>query len=360
MPLIWCSVSGHGYGHAAQVVPVLNELGRLTPGLKTIIRTTVPSQFFDGRLDVEWELSQAQQDIGCIQRGPLTIDVEETWAEHFRFHANWDKRIHEEEQAIRSRNPDFLLSDISYLAIEAGNRAGVSAIGLCNLSWDLVLEPYHDPTNHKQAEALKLIQCAYGKTELILRPTPGLPMKSFRKTVKVGPIAHPLKPARSRLSEMVGATPGERLVLVGFGGIALESLPFDHMEQLTGYRFIIGGPVPDYCNRAHSVSAIPLPFGSLFAATDILVTKPGYNMIVEAVAQKKPVIYVKRHNFADEESLVHYLHRYGRGIELSAEDFAAGRWLDALESTQSLPQPAEAAPLPTGAAEAAQILAGYL
>ena len=26
MPYIWCAISGHGYGHAAQVVPVLNAL----------------------------------------------------------------------------------------------------------------------------------------------------------------------------------------------------------------------------------------------------------------------------------------------------------------------------------------------
>lgn len=360
MALIWCSISGHGYGHAAQVVPVLNELGRLVPGLKAVLRTTAPPQFFQGRLDCEWEISPVQQDIGCVQHGPLTIDVDATWAEHFRFHADWDKRIHEEEQAIRSRNPDFLLSDISYLAIEAGNRVGVPAIGLCNLSWDLVLEPYHDPTNHKQVEALRLIQHAYGKAELMLRPTPGLPMTSFRKTVEIGPIAYPLKAERPRLSEIVGATPGERLVLVGFGGIALESLPFDRMEQLTGYRFIVSGPVPDYYNRAHSISAIPLPFGSLLAAADILVTKPGYNMIVEAVAQKTPVVYVRRHNFADEESLIHYLHRYGLGIELPAEDFTAGRWLKALETIQSLPQPVEAAPPPTGAADAADILAKLL
>ena len=26
MPVVWCSISGHGFGHAAQVVPILNEL----------------------------------------------------------------------------------------------------------------------------------------------------------------------------------------------------------------------------------------------------------------------------------------------------------------------------------------------
>ena len=47
MPVIWSAISGHGYGHAAQVVPVLNELGRLIPNLKTILRSTVSATFFE-------------------------------------------------------------------------------------------------------------------------------------------------------------------------------------------------------------------------------------------------------------------------------------------------------------------------
>ena len=70
MPLIWCSISGHGYGHAAQVAPVLNALGRLVPNLTAILRTTVPAGFFESRLSIPWQLSAAQQDVGCIQDGP--------------------------------------------------------------------------------------------------------------------------------------------------------------------------------------------------------------------------------------------------------------------------------------------------
>jgi hypothetical protein len=82
LPLIWAAISAHGFGHAAQVVPVLNALGRLVPDLRVILRTTVPASFFNDRLMIPWELSASQQDIGCIQNGPLTIDVEATWREH--------------------------------------------------------------------------------------------------------------------------------------------------------------------------------------------------------------------------------------------------------------------------------------
>ena len=79
MPLIWCAISGHGYGHAAQVVPVLNALGVLVPGLTAVLRTTVPSSFFRDRLTIPWDLQPVQQDVGCIQDGPLKIDIDATW-----------------------------------------------------------------------------------------------------------------------------------------------------------------------------------------------------------------------------------------------------------------------------------------
>jgi hypothetical protein len=360
MALIWCSISGHGFGHAAQAVPVLNELGRLIPGLTVFLRTTVPPQFFDGRLEIPWELSQAQQDIGCIQLGPLHIDIPATWVEHERFHRNWPARVEEEIQAVRAKKPDLLLSDISYLAIEAGARAGLPTVGLCNLSWDLVLEPFIDHHNPNQAATLQLIRQAYAQAELMIRLSPGVPMKAFRKVLDIGPVARPLPENSQQIRNLLGAEGEEIIVLIGFGGVPMEELPFAGLEGMTGYRFIFSGPVPLGLKRVHPLSRFPLPFGSLLASTDLLVTKPGYNTIVEAVAQQKPVVYVRRHNFADEARLVEYLHRYGRGVELSAADFAAGKWLDAIEIALALPQPTTPPPPPTGAVEAASILASYL
>jgi UDP-N-acetylglucosamine:LPS N-acetylglucosamine transferase len=96
----------------------------------------------------------------------------------------------------------------------------------------------------------------------------------------------------------------------------------------------------------------------LLASADVIVTKPGYATTVEAVAHRKPVVYIRRYNFADEAGLVEYLHRYGCGVELSAADFAAGCWESALAAAASKPK--IEAPASTGAAEAAKILATYL
>ncbi len=359
MPLIWCSISAHGFGHAAQVVPVLNELGRSVPDLKVILRTEVPARFFEGRLHLPWEPSPAQQDIGCVQRSPLQIDVGATWAAQQRFHADWDARVSAEAEAIRTTAPDLVLANISHLAIEAGSRAHVPTVGLCTLSWDGVLEPLHDPGRSDQIEIIRKIRQAYRLAEVMIRPTPALAMNAFQKVRDVGPIASLVSPEVSRLRKAVGAAPHERVVVIAFGGIDIETLPFDRLDRLTGYRFVVSGTVPDGWTRGCAVTAIPLSFAVMMSSADIVMSKPGYSTTTEVVAHRKPFVYVRRFNFADEPSLIEYLDRYGRAVELSFDDFSSGNWKEALDAVL-LRSPRNTAPAPTGAAEAAAILREHL
>ena len=359
MTRIWCAISSHGFGHAAQMVPVLNELGRRVPGLTAILRTQVPARFFEGRLRIPWDLSPALQDIGCVQRGPLAIDVEATWAAHLRFHADWERKVAAEAQAIRACAPALVLSDISYLAIEAGAGANVPAVGLCNLTWDGILAMLLESDSRERLQLIERIRQSYRSAELMLRIAPGIPMGAFRKIADVGPVAELVASEAGTFREAVGAGADERVALVAFGGIALGGLLCDRLDRMHGWRFVVSGPVPAGAGRIRSAESIPLSFSALLASADVIVTKPGYATTVEAVAYRKPVVYVRRYNFADEAGLVEYLHRYGCGVELSAEDFAAGRWESALAEA-SAGNPKIEAPAPTGAAEAAEILAQYL
>jgi hypothetical protein len=96
------------------------------------------------------------------------------------------------------------------------------------------------------------------------------------------------------------------------------------------------------------------------ASVDVIMTKPGYGTIAEAVRLQQPILYVRRYNFADEPPLVDYLHRYGRGVELSIDDFMQGRWEPALQQVLASPVPSLPAPPPTGGAEAAALIAQQL
>jgi hypothetical protein len=161
------------------------------------------------------------------------------------------------------------------------------------------------------------------------------------------------------LTEHLGLAPGEQTVLVGFGGIPLDSLPFDRLESLTGYRLLFDGSIPPHSRRFVSTSSLPFSFRTLMASVDVIMTKPGYGTLVEAVALQTPLLYVRRYNFADEQSLVDYLHRYGRGVELSLDDFTSGHWEEALHRVHSLPVPPAPVVPATGAGDAATHLLSY-
>jgi hypothetical protein len=355
MPLIWCAISGHGYGHAAQVIPVLNALGSLVPGVTAILRTTVPASFFRDRLAIQWELSLAQQDIGCIQDGPLKIDIDATWAAHQHFHETWEARLSNEVAAMQAASPALVIANTPYLAIEAGSRAQIPTVALANFTWDLVLKEYCHASDNSHQRLIQCIRGSYAKADMALRITPAPNIDAFSNLIDIGPIASPTSSERDRLASALALASNERTVLVGFGGIPLISLPLEQIERLRHYHFLVDGPVPPRYSRIHSTKTLPFSFKTLLASVDIIMTKPGYGTIVEAVALRQPVVYVRRYNFADEPPLVDYLHRYGHSVELSIDDFTQGRWEPALQRALPVLLPLPPPPL-TGAAEAADVI----
>ncbi len=357
MATIWCAISGHGFGHAAQVVPVLNELGRRVPELTALLRTTVPASFFKDRLHIPWSLQPVTQDVGCVQRGPLDIDVAATWEAHEQFHAAWDSRLEAEISKMRAVRPAVILADTPYLAVSAGREAGMPTIVTANFTWHEILTALEQTTVHHQP-LLQSIRDAYGKADMGLRIAPGLPLTGIQNVVDIGPIAEPAPSEREKLRSRLAIKSSERLVLVGFGGIPLEALPWDQMEHMGGYRFLVDGLLPPGSSRIHSLSSLPCSFKTALASVDVVMTKPGYGTLLEAVALRLPVVYVRRYNFADEAPLVEFLHTYGQGRELSRADFASGQWRTALDEALT-GCPGGERPALTGPADAAEVLRKY-
>ncbi|HEY6085953.1 MAG TPA: hypothetical protein VIU63_11200, partial [Nitrospira sp.] len=263
MPLIWAAISGHGYGHAAQVVPVLNALGSLVPDLTAILRTSVPASFFHDRLKIRWTMQSVQQDIGCIQQGPLQIDVAGTWDAHDRFHEQWQERLKKEVDALQAVRPRVILADTPYLAISAGWEVGIPAVGLANFLWNEVLEPLADSGLRRHHDLLADIRRCYGRAEHALRIAPGLPLTAVSGVTDIGPIAEPALPRRGAIRAHLGIAESERLVLVGFGGVALESLPWNAMAEMKGHCFIVDCEIPTRHPRMVAAADLPYPFKTL-------------------------------------------------------------------------------------------------
>ena len=347
MPRVWCSISAHGFGHAAQVIPIINALGTMIEELHVVLRTGVQSSIFEEYLQVPWELQAVQQDIGCIQRGPIDIDIENTWETYEKFHEHWNQRVAQEAEAMTKKQPDLVISNISYLAIASAFQAKFPAVAIASLSWDQVLKPFMDSSKSSHQRIYNHIQQEYAKANHLIRLHPAISMPAFISTSDTGPSFPLAKTSLQNVRRLLGLTEGETLVLVGFGGVPLEVLPLHEMESCEGLHFLVSGVSLELgLRRIHRVEELPLSFAQLLSQVDVIVTKPGYATITAAVHYGIPVVYVRRYNFVDESPLVEYVHKYGRAVELSRETFESGCWEEALETVLRLPVPPKDHPYP--------------
>ncbi len=347
MPIIWCAISAHGLGHAAQIIPVLNAIGKVVDDVHVILRTTVLSSIFQENLNVSWELQSMPQDIGCLQRGPLEIDIEATWAANLAFHKTWDERVSQEAQAMRQAKVSLVISNISYLAIASAYHVPCAAVAIASLSWDQVLKPFLEPSSPDHQEIYERIREEYAKANCLIRLHPGIDMPSFRSIIETGP-SFPLAETSSQdVRKVLGLATADKLVLIAFGGIPLTALPLEQMEECKGYHFLVGGiPLKLSSKRIHSIDGLTMPFKEIMKQADVVMTKPGYATITSAVHYGIPVVYVRRYNFADEQCLVDYVHQYGRAVELIRDDFESGVWEKALHEVATLSAPLALPPKP--------------
>ena len=99
-------------------------------------------------------------------------------------------------------------------------------------------------------------------------------------------------------------------------------------------------------------------FPDLLRSIDLVLTKPGYGTFTEAACNGAAVLYVRRDDWPEQECLIEWLHANARCREVSESDLASARLPALLDALWQ--QPAPPTPVPTGAAQAADLIAERL
>ena len=135
---------------------------------------------------------------------------------------------------------------------------------------------------------------------------------------------------------------------MSFGGFGLESVGTRSLCASKGHVFIVTegslvpkGPRPRgrAATRRGNLVAVNehawygegFRYEDLVKAADVVVTKPGFGIIAESVANDAAVVYTSRGLFAEYDVLVPQMPRYLRCAFLSNEDLLGWRWRDAIE-----------------------------
>lgn len=343
--LVVCYISGHGFGHATRAIELIRELCAQRPDVRVIVRTSVPRWLFAPLAGLAVEVQTLDTDTGIVQRDSLTLDEEETAQAAARFFAGFDRRVAIEAELIRGVGATLVAGDIPPLACAAAERAGVPSIAVGNFTWDWIYAIY--PAFDRLApDVIPAIERAYATATRALRlPLHGgfAPMAGVTRDIPFIARRSTRDPAETR--RRLGVTGDRPVVLPSFGGYGAD-LP---LEVLRGSgRFALIGPVDQ--------PPAGLLYQDLVAAADVVVTKPGYGIVSECVANGTAMLYTSRGRFAEYDLFVAEMPRVLRCRYLSHDDLFAARWADAIDALLAQPAPPERAAV-DGAAVAARELA---
>ena len=356
-PHLFVDISSHGFGHLAQVAPVLNELVRLRPDVRISVRSALDEARLRARIHGAFEHIAGRSDFGFVMHDSLSIDRLASGEAYRAQHANWTLRVADEAALLTSRRADLVLCDVAYLPLAGAAHAAIPALAMSSLNWaDLFAHYFGEedwaPPVHEQMLA------AYRSADCFLRLTPAMPMSELTNTRAVAPVAAIGTARGAELRQKLACPPAEKLVLIAFGGVA-QRLPVENWPRRAGVRWLV--PASWQAARADfcALEALGLPFTDLLASVDAVVTKPGYGTFCEAACNGTPVLYQRRQDgWPEQDCLVDWLQSNARCAEIDAGALASGNLHTVLaELWRQTPPPA---PARAGAEQAATLIAGRL
>ncbi len=338
MPKIRYYISGHGLGHASRGCQIINTLRRLYPELQVEVVSNAHGWFFDGFLSPGVPVARRQLDVGVVQRDSLVMDEVETLRAARLLQLESPRLIENEARSLRESGIDLTVSDISSKVFPAARRAGIQGVGIANFTWEWIYQDF--AARHSDyADVVTALHEEYRQaSKYLLFPFHGdFPAEVPQQELPL--VARRACRPRDEVRKKLGLPADRQVALVSFGGFGVDGLDLKALARLKDWTFLIESRMGSGAENVQVVAPRALPYPDLVAAADVVVTKPGYGIVSEAIANDTAVLYVSRGAFREQALLVQALSRFARACEIDQDALLRGDWGPFLERavTQACP-----------------------
>ncbi|MBE9093720.1 glycosyl transferase [Tychonema sp. LEGE 07203] len=330
-PTLYIAITNHGFGHAVRVSSVAAKIQEFNPDILLIITTTAPRWLLECYITGDFILRPRAFDVGVVQVDSLHMNKEATLEKLREIRKNQNSIIAGEVNFIKQNRVSLVLADIPPLAARMAASAGVPCWMMGNFGWDFIYRDW----GGEFAEMADWIGECFGKCDRLFRLPLHEPMPAFPNIQDVGLTGGNPRYSNDEIREAFGIkSPLEKTVLLTFGGLGLEAIPYQNLQQFSDWQFItFDALAPDLPNLikvknpefAQSFPILPRPV-DMMPVCGRLVSKPGYSTFSEALRLEIPVVSIMREGFAEAQILLEGLQNYAENQILTAAEFFEGDW----------------------------------
>jgi len=363
-------ISGHGFGHASRSIEVINAILAQRPETRVGVRTSAPRWLFDLTVKGKVSYSTLECDTGVVQSDALTLDEADSIRRAAAFHSDLVTRAASETRSLRELGAGLIVGDIPPLAFAVGASAGIPSIGLGNFTWDWIYADY--PRVRLAPSLLPAIRGAYAKASMALKLPMSRGFDNWSNVKDIPFIARHATRTRAEVCKLLKIPTDKPIILASFGGYGLPSLDTTSLSKFKKYTVLMTQNVPLSRAARKEVQAaerkgsfvsineeamydVGVRYEDLVGAAEALVTKPGYGVISECIANDAAVLYTSRGHFPEYDVLVEEMPKYVRSAFISHDDLFDGKWESHLDKLLNQPKPKKK-PETNGADVAAEIL----
>jgi UDP:flavonoid glycosyltransferase YjiC (YdhE family) len=333
-------ISGHGLGHASRSCQIINTLLRRRPDIGIEVVTAAHSWFLERYLDPSVPVRRRSLDLGVLQRDSLVMMERETLLAYRQFLPERQRIVREEAESLLREEVSLVAADIPPCAFAAASLAGIPSVGIGNFSWDWI---YEDMAARFSGfdDVLESVRRDYVLADRLLRLPFHGEFPAFRHIEDIPMVTRRAVRSPVEVRRLLEIAPGKKLGLISFGGFGLGELRSENLGRIPEWLFLTE---PALAEGSGSLLAIPeesLSYPDLVGAADAVITKPGYGIVSECIANRTPVLFTSRGDFREQSLLVDALQRFSRALEIDNESLRSGKWEDHLRHLLTLPEPVE-------------------
>ena len=330
-------ITPHGFGHAVRSLEVIRHLLFCEAELQITVVSDIPEFLVRERVGRLLPFRKRRLDVGLVQKDSVRFDLGATQRALKTLFENRDGLVEEEARFMREEVIQGIVSDIPFLPFYAASQCAIPGIGLGNFTWDWIYQSYArlDPSWQL---LIAWIREGYRRCDLLLQ----LPMhgdcSSCPSILDVPLIARKAERKPWETRQLLGCDPQKRHYLIAFSHLDLTESALKKLEEIDDTIFLFKHPLEYRFANGRSLDEFDLSYTDIVAAVDGVITKPGYGIVSDCLAQRTPIVYTDRGPFPEYDILVQEIKQHLTNVYLPSGELYSGSWKGALHELVNQPR----------------------